>query len=189
MSTTNDVLESYKSEFRAFWIQPPIPRTSELATESIDRLPEPSGTVDNSRKVSVSKPEDCKICTPPNASAPAEVTTHLKNPRQAAIFWHLMSNYPTQQYDCCYIYDKKFRDEVDNFSFPGSINLINSDRLMNLNLEIQKLNPSMTQAQVSGTKLLALLNSLDHFDWAFLNDTTLSEPFWHALKDTSRICL
>ena len=185
MSTTNDVLESYKSEFRAFWIQPPIPRTSELATESINRLPEPSGTVDNSTKVSISKPEDCKICTPPNASAPAEVTTHLKNPRQAAIFWHLLSNYPTQQYDCCYVYDKKFRDAVDNFSFPGSINLINSDRLMNLNLEIQKLSPSMTRTEVSGTNLLALLNSLDHFDWAFLNDTTLSDPFWHALKDSA----
>ena len=181
-TTADEILESYKSEFRAFWIQPPRPRTSELAPEAIERLPEPTGKADNLRKVTISKPAECKICKPANASAPSEVKTDLKNPRQEVIFWHIMANYPTQQYDCCYVYDANFRKEVDRFAHPESVNLINSVRLMNLNLELQKLNQSMTLSQVNSTNFVALLKTLDGLDWAFLNDPKLSKPFWDALR-------
>jgi hypothetical protein len=178
----NDVLEAYKSEFRAFWIQPPLPGVGGLAQESIDRLPEPKGKADNSRKLTISKPQDCKICTPPNVSAPAEVKTKLKNPRQEAIFWYIMTNYSAQQYDCCYVYNKNFYDEVNRFAFPESVNLINSDRLMNLNLELPNLNKSMKLPEVNSTKFVVLLTRLDTLDWIFLNDPKLSKPFWDALK-------
>jgi hypothetical protein len=181
-TTADEILESYKSEFRAFWIQPPRPRTSELAPEPVERLPEPAGKADNLRRVTISKPDACKICKPANASAPSEVKTELKNPRQEVIFWHIMANYPTQQYDCCYVYDENFRKEVNRFAYPESVNLINSVRLMNLNLELQKLNQSMTLSQVKSTNFVALLTTLDTLDWAFLNDPKLSKPFWDALK-------
>ena len=41
-----------------------------------------------------------------------------------------MTNYSTQQSYCCYVYNKKFYDEVNRFAFPESVNLINSDRLI-----------------------------------------------------------
>jgi hypothetical protein len=178
----NEILENYKSEFRAVWIQPPLPRTSELAPEAIERPPEPTGKADNSRKVTVAKPDDCIICKPTNASAPAEVKTELKNPRQEVIFRHIIFNYPSQQYDCCYVYDENFRKAVNAFAFPESVNLINSDRLMNLNLELQKLNTSMTVSQVNSTNIVLLLTQLEPLDWVFLKDPKLSKPFWDALK-------
>ena len=181
-TTADEILESYKSEFRAFWIQPPLPRTSELAPEAIERLPEPTGKADNSRKVKIAKPVECKICKPAKASAPSEVKTELKNARQEVIFWHIIANYPTQQNDCCYVFDENFRKEVNRFAHPESVNLINSVRLMNLNLELQELHQSMTQSQVNSTNFVALLAKLDSLDWAFLNDPKLSKPFWDKLK-------
>ena len=184
-TSANDKLEAYKSEFRAFWIQPPLPRMSQLAPESIDRLPEPTGKAVNADKLTLPKGKVCKVCTPPNASAPAEVKTELKNPRQEAIFLHIMTRYQDQQYDCCYIYDESFRKEVNRFAYPESVNLINSVRLINLNLELPMLNTSMTSAQVKSTNLVALLARLDALDWAFLNDPKLSKPFWDALKNAA----
>ena len=174
-----DKLENYKTEFRAFWIQPPL---KGFGSQAIDHLPEPKGKADNSSKVTISKPEDCKICKPPSASAPAEVKTELKNPRQEAIFWYIMTHYQAQQYDCCYVYDEKFRKAVNAFAYPGSVNLINSNRLIKLNLELPNLNPSMTLTEVNSAKFVALLTQLDGLDWAFLNDPKLSKPFWDALK-------
>jgi hypothetical protein len=93
-----------------------------------------------------------------------------------------MTNYRTQQYDCCYVFNKNFYDEVNRFAFPESVNLINSDRLMNLNLELPNLNKSMTLSEVNSTKFVVLLTKLDTLDWVFLNDPILSKPFWGALK-------
>ena len=182
--SANDILlESYKSEFRAFWIQPPIPGKGRLGPTAINRLPEPKGKADNSRKVTISKPKDCKLCKPSDASAPAEAKTEFKNLRQETIFWHLMKLYKAHQYDCCYMYDKKFRTKVNDFAYPESVNLINSDRLMDLNLELPNLNKSMTLAQVKNSKkFVVFLTKLDTLDWIFLNDPKLSRPFWDALK-------
>jgi hypothetical protein len=52
---------------------------------------------------------------------------------------------------------------------------------MNLNLEVQNLNKSMTQSQVSSTNLVALLAKLEPIDWAFINDP-MAKTFWDALK-------
>jgi hypothetical protein len=185
-SSWSDLLEGYKSEFRAFWIQPPLPPHGEIGREAIDRLPEPSGKADNSNKVTI--PQKCTVCLPPDPSAKAgkgafaEPKTNMKNPRQEEIFWHILSKYKEQEYDCCYVYNEQFHKEVDEFAYPESVNLINSDRLMNLNLELQKLNKSMTLAQVSGTNVVVLLSQLEPLDWAFLSDPKLSNPFWDALK-------
>lgn len=176
-TSANDMLEGYKSEFRAFWIQPPVPRRSSF--------PEPTGAADNSTKVTLPKGKVCEVCTPPNASAPAEVKTELKNRRQEAIFWHIMTKYQAQQYDCCYIFDQNFRKEVNRFAYPESVNPINSVRLMSVNLELPKLNKSLTLAQVKSTDLVAFLTKLDALDWAFLNDPKLSKPFWDALKNVA----
>jgi hypothetical protein len=183
-SSWNDLLEAYKSEFRAFWIQPPPSRVGGLAPQSIDNLPEPTGKAgkpDNSSKLTIS--HDCTICPAPNPSAKAfeEHKTGMKNARQERIFWHIMSNYKAHQYDCCYVYNDAFHKEVNRFSVPESVNLINSDRMMNLNLTLHTLNLSMTASQVIGTQLVPLLTALEPLDWAFLKDTTLSAPFWTLL--------
>jgi Domain of unknown function (DUF4157) len=187
LGSWSDILEAYKSEFRAFWIQPPRPRVGALAPESIDILPEPTGKADNSRKVTISQPAKCTICPAPEPSAKAgksafaEPKTDMKNPRQEQIFWYILSHYQGQEYDCCYVYNETFHKEVNRFAYPESVNLINSPRLMDLNLELQNLNKSMTLSQVSGTKFVVLLAQLEPLDWAFLNDPKLSKPFWNAL--------
>jgi hypothetical protein len=185
--SADELLETYKSEFRAFWIQPPPPPPSGgIGQQAIDHLPEPKGKADNFTNVTISQPEHCKLCPPPDPSAKAgkaayaEPKTGMKNPRQEAIFWHIISHYQEQQYDCCYVYDKHFHDAVNDFAFPQSVNLINSDRLMNLNLEMRQLNKSMTLAQVSSTKFVEVLTQLEPLDWVFLKDAT-SKPFWDAL--------
>ena len=185
--SANDLLETYKSEFRAFWIQPPVPPPGGgIGQQAIDRLPEPKGKADNSAKVTVSQPEHCKLCPAPDPSAKtgkaayAEPQTGMKNPRQEAIFWHIISSYQDQQYDCCYVYDKHFHDQVNDFAFPQSVNLLNSDRLMNLNLEMRQLNKSMTPAQVGSMKFGEVLTQLEPLDWVFLKDA-VSRPFWDAL--------
>jgi len=183
-SSWNDLLEAYKSEFRAFWIQPPPPRVGGIAPQSIDNLPEPTGRAgkpDNSSKLTIS--HGCTICPAPDPSAKAfeEHKTGMRNARQEKIFWHIMSNYKAQEYDCCYVYNDAFHREVNRFSVPESVNLINSDRMMNLNLALHTLNLSMTVSQVVGTQLAPLLTALEPLDWAFLKDTTLSAPFWTLL--------
>jgi hypothetical protein len=184
-NSIDDKLADYKTEFRAFWIQPPVPPSGGLAPAAIDSLPEPTAKPDNSRQVIISQPQNCTVCPAPAASAKgafAEPGTAMKNARQEQIFWHIMSNYKAQQYDCCYVFNEKFHKEVNRFAYPESVNLINSDRLMNLNLELQKLNQSMTLAQVSSTSFVALLTRLEPLDWIFLEDMKLSKPFWDALQ-------
>jgi Domain of unknown function (DUF4157) len=187
----NDLLETYKSEFRAFWIQPPPrPPGGGIGQPAIDRLPEPKGKADNSREVIIFQPEHCKLCSAPAPSAKAGkgadavAKTGMKNPRQEAIFWHIISHYQDQQYDCCYVYDKHFHDQVNEFAFPEGVNLINSDRLMNLNLEVRNLNKSLTLTQVSNTKFAEVVARLEPLDWVFLNDGS-SKPFWETLTSSA----
>jgi hypothetical protein len=59
-TSANDILEAYKSEFRAFWIQPPLPPVRGLGAQAIDSLPEPKGNADNSRQVIISNPRIAK---------------------------------------------------------------------------------------------------------------------------------
>lgn len=181
-----DILEAYKSEFRAFWIQPPPPRTSALAPPAIDSLPDAKGKPDNSSKVTFS--HSCTICPAPDPSTKTakgafeKHETAMKNARQEQIFWHIILHYQAMQYDCCYVFNEAFHKAVDDFAFPASVNLINSDRLLKLNLELQTLNSSMTAAQISSTQLAPLLAALEPLDWAFLADPILSAPLWAAIQ-------
>jgi hypothetical protein len=181
-----DLLDAYKSEFRAFWIQPPPPRTGGPAPATIDSLPDAKGKSDNSTKVTT--PHNCTICPAPDPStktakgAYEKHETAMKNPRQEQIFWHIISHYQAMQYDCCYVFNEAFHKAVDDFAYPASVNLINSDRLLRLNLELQTLNSSMTAAQIGGSQLAPLLAALEPLDWAFLADPKLSAPLWEAIQ-------
>jgi hypothetical protein len=188
LTSSADVLESYKSEFRAFWIQPPIPRPGGIGVSVIDRLPEPTGKASNAQKVTIPAGQKCGICPAPVPSARAgkaayvNPSTGMQNPRQEEIFWYLLSKYPGQEYDCCYVYNQAFHDEVNRYAFPESLNLINSVRVMDLNLEVRALSPSMTREQLRGSRFVALLAKLEPLDWLFLNDPKLPKLFWDALK-------
>ena len=178
-----DKLEQYKSEFRAFWIQPPP--ADERFTLAIDNLPEPKGKADNSYKVSAT---NCTVCPAPDPkakSAYVKTETGMKNPRQEAVFWHLMTKYIDQQFNCCYVYNEEFHKGVDEFAYPESVNLINSDRLMNLNLELQTLQKGMDVDKVKKTKFYVEMRKLETLDWVFLNDPKLSNSFWKALEQAA----
>jgi len=182
-SHVDEKLEAYKSEFRAFWMQPPLVRTSILAVRDTS-FAEPTGKASNSRQVTIAPQKRCITCQPndPPGKPFAEPKTDFKNPRQEAIFWHIIDNYPDHGFDCCYVHNEQFHKEVNRYAYPESINLINSERLMELDLELQKLNKSMMLPQVSATNFVALLSQLEPLDWAFLNDPRLSKPFWDTLN-------
>ena len=164
-------------------MQPPLVRTSELALPDTS-FAEPTEKASNSRQVTIDPQRRCSTCPPndPSGKPFAEPKTAFKNARQEEIFWHIIDNYPTHGYDCCYVYNEQFHKEVNQFAHPESINLINSERLMNLNLELQNLNKSMARSQVSATDFVLRLSQLEPLDWAFLNHPKLSKPFWDALK-------
>jgi hypothetical protein len=128
----------------------------------------------------------CTICPPPKPSpakatgAPSNAQTNLKNERQEKIFWYLLSRYKDREFDCCYVYIPEFRKEVDAYAIPSSINLINSVRLLELNMEVRKLDRSMSNAEVGKTRFVELVRKLDALDWLFLKDQQ-STPFWTAL--------
>ena len=190
------IFELYKTEFRAFWIQPPNPSCAEgicLAAPDIDRLPAPTEKPDNTRRVD--ERAGCTVCSPTTSSktpakGPAGTETHLRNKRQEKIFWHLIDHYQQDQFDCYYTCSKAFRDAVDAFEIPESVNLINSARLLELNLTAQKLERSMKRGEVAKTGFAAAVEALDAVDWAFLRQQIktatgkgkASKPFWTSLK-------
>jgi Domain of unknown function (DUF4157) len=182
-SPVDEKLEAYKSEFRAFWMQPPLVRTSELAVPDT-RFAEPTEKASNSRQVTIDPQKRCSTCPPnePSGKPFAEPKTAFKNARQEEIFWHVIDNYPNHGYDCCYVFNEQFHKAVNEFAHPESINLINSERLMNLDLELQNLKKDMTRSQVGGTNLVGVLTKLEPLDWAFLNHPKLAKPFWDTLN-------
>lgn len=176
-------LEAYKSEFRGYWIQPTLARTS-LLDPGGTRFVEPDGKADNSKEVTIASSKQCSVCprNDPKGTGFVETKTDFKNPRQEEIFWYIITNYPDHGYDCCYVFNEDFHKEVNRFAVPESMNLIDSERLMELNLELQTLNKSMTKAEVGATSIVALLAQLEPLDWIFLSDRKLSKPFWDSLK-------
>jgi hypothetical protein len=178
----DEKMEGYKSEFRGFWIQPSFARTSLLAPGG-PRFVEPKGKADNSKQVTITADKQCSVC-PRNDPGKGfvEPKTDFKNPRQEEIFWHILTNYPNHGYDCCYVFNQSYHDEVNRFAVPESINLINSERLMKLDLEMQSLNKSMTKAEVAAKNIVVLLSQLEPLDWIYLSDTTLAKPFWDSLN-------
>ena len=79
---------------------------------------------------------------------------------------------------------------MDAFEIPESVNLINSARLLELNLTAQKLERSMKRGEVAKTGFAAAVEALDAVDWAFLRQQIktatgkgkASKPFWASLK-------
>jgi hypothetical protein len=106
----------------------------------------------------------------------------MKNNRQESIFWYLLSKYPANHFDCSYVCNKNFRDAVDAYDSPAGSNLSNSTRLIDLNIEVQKLNPVMTRTEVHQTNFQSAIEHLDAVDWTFLKDEKLSAPFWNSVK-------
>jgi hypothetical protein len=180
------VLAHYQSEFRAFWIQPVVPVKREkdvepIGVQAIENLPAKSTTdAASQRTITASCP-----CDPPpkTGSAPAPVSTSvktaLKHQRQKVIFDHLLANYPNFQ--CFYVCDAAFKKSVDDFAFPVGVNVVNSQRLLELNLRLQDLNTGMKPADVAQTNFRQAVLDLDSVDWAFLKDTKLSAAFWTDL--------
>jgi len=192
------VLEAYKSEFRAYWIQPPLPS---LACNPSAGCPvrigfpdlwAPDQTAKDTDEVEVSDPAKCTFCPEPKPaagkgakaaqSAPSKVKTGITGKRQQQILHYLMSHYREQQYACCYVYNADFRKVVNKFEVPAGINVANSLRLVNLTIELETMKPTMTRAEVDKTKLVDAVEKLDEIDWAFLQGK-LSAPFWELLKN------
>ncbi len=167
--------EVYKTEFRAFWIQPPLPPPrSGIGQPAIHRLPKEGEKPDNTQPVA--RPASCTDCSV------KDVKTGMKNKRQEAIFQHLLANYPTNEFSCLYACNPDFRKAVNSFDRPESANLVNSPRLLELNLALRDLKPAMTPKEASQTGFGLAVYRLDALDWAFLGDRRLSKPFWDALK-------
>jgi hypothetical protein len=183
-------LESYKTEFRAHWIQPVPPPVCSggicLAEPTINRLAAPGEKAENKDPVEVT-PADCTVCPEPKATgkdakpAPAKVKTHLKEKRQEQIFQYLISHYKQQQFACCYVYNPGFRAEVDKFYRPEGVNVINSARLMALTIELESMKPAMLRSEVEKLQFIDAMKKLDAMDWAFLRGD-MAAPFWELLK-------
>jgi hypothetical protein len=189
----NAAFELYKSEFRAFWIQPPVPPACQngvcLGTSASagGAFPE-AKPLGKQGTVTLGQGQDCDVCggaaTPGKgtASGPPSHATAMKNERQEAIFRYMVAQYPKDHFDCWYVCNKDFRDKVDAYDRPAGANVVNSARLIELNVELQKLTPSSTPAEIGQTNFQSAIEHLDAVDWKFLNDAKLSAPFWNSVK-------
>ncbi|MBZ5489558.1 MAG: DUF4157 domain-containing protein [Acidobacteriia bacterium] len=200
-SDWHTVFARYASEFRAFWLQPknqgscPIPGVCVGAGGNFPD-PIPIDPADKQPPITLGKDQNCKPCpTPAQGSTPPARSRvpQMKNSRQDAIFRTLMSNYSYQQFDCFYVCNKSFSDAVDAFTLPAGENVANSVRLMDLRLELQKLAPTMSLAELKQTKFEAAISALDDIDWAFLKERQtksakglhLSDPLWDLLRSAA----
>jgi len=106
----------------------------------------------------------------------------MKNGKQLAIFHQLLDLYKYRHFDCFYVCNDKFRQKVNDYDSPAGINVANSVRLIELNVELQRLTPSSTRTEVGQTKFQSAIEHLDGVDWSFLNDEKLSQPFWDSVQ-------
>jgi hypothetical protein len=186
---SQQVLAHYQSEFRSYWIEPVVPvkgdpRQGVRAVPPIQNLPAqaPDKPADSQHTVT-----DACPCNPPRpppgAPAPKKtsqsVTSALKSRRQEVIFRHSLKTYAN--FNCFYVCDPDFKKAVDDFAFPVGVNLVNSTRLLELNLEMQNLAPTMKPVDVAKTGFRKAVLGLDAVDWAFLKDKKLSDAFWKDL--------
>jgi len=172
--------ESYKTEFRAFWIQPepsPPPKGAFVppVNENFGASQEPAVNAD---PVTVSDPAACKVCTAGKQSVP----TKFKNRKQENIFWYLLKTYKLRQFDCFYVCSPDFRKLVTEFVFPESVNLVNSIRIQTLSAAIQSCTPQMTLTDPALVRAVAAARRLDAIDRQFLQVEEQSGPFWDQVK-------
>ena len=200
-------LEVYKSEFNAFWIQPPIPgstvkpaapageRGSRDQPITLARTSEESGfgeatalAAKDQFDVSLPSDQSCADCggsgsAGKSTAPPTTRKTNLKNARQKEIFEHLLQHYKKRKFECFYVCNDDFFNGVNSHVGGSSINLVNSTRLIGLNIELQSLTPGMTRAEVEKTGVRSVIESLDDVDWAFLSDGNTSPPFWKSATE------
>src|SRR5262249_3835758 len=100
----------YQSEFRGHWMQ-------SIGTSG-DPFGSDAAAATNTRKVKA---------TDPTTNQPVEQATSFKNERQEKVFWHMVDN--TYPFALPYATIQSFRDMVNNFASPQSINLVNSVRV------------------------------------------------------------
>jgi len=171
LSDWKSMFEEYKAEFRAYWVQPGFTLVD----------PDPLRTQGT---VTVPGSRACTSCPPPATTSPGmpppirQQSTNLKNKKQDQIFWKLINEYQHEEFDCLYVCNQGFRDAVDNFAFPVAENLVNSVRLVNLHIELQKLTPAITGAALLKTGFPQAMKDLDRIDWEFLSNEKLSAPLW-----------
>jgi hypothetical protein len=170
-------LEHYKAEFRAFSIQPP---------QSSFGKPKLIGPSTVRPSITLPSGQKCDACGG-TASAPTTQPTAMKNECQERIFLYLITNYPHERFNCFYVCNQDFRDAVNDYDSPSSMNLVNSTRLIDVSIAVQALTPGMTRAEVGKTNLQSAVERLDPVDWTFLKDEKLSDPFWVSVKDSAPV--
>jgi len=169
------VEEAYKTEFRAFWIQPeptPPPRGAFVpsVSQNFGSSQEPAS---NTQAVTVKDSGSCKLCT----AGKQTVRTKFKNNKQEKIFWYLLEEYKFDQFDCFYICSPDFRDMANNFVVPESVNLVNSVRIQALSDALQGCTQQMSLGDLALLRVITTAKDLDAIDRQFLRDQR-SRPLW-----------
>jgi len=170
--------ERYKTEFRAFWIEPePLPSPSPFPSGPSQSFSVQVNAL-NKYPVTIADPANCTACPPAGQSMP----THFKNQKQQNIFWYLKEIYARDHFDCFYVWDPDFRKMVDDFSFPQSVNLVESIRIQALVEAFRKVDPAAGNQDSALLRVLAAAKDLDNLDRQFLQDEGRSASFWTQLR-------
>jgi hypothetical protein len=177
--------ETYKSEFRAFWIEPePPPSAFPIGyTQNFG----PPVTASNKYGIAVN-PQNCPA-TAGCKSANQTVSTHFKNLRQENIAHYIMENYQKQHYDCFYVCDPNFRQKVDDYALSESANLINSIRIDKLVDAIKavglvwKADPKSVNPKFLYSLMQWEVIMLEPLDLEVLRDEKKSESFWSYFRE------
>lgn len=193
-SASATVLNAYKSEFRAYWLSSEIPVPTVSDPDGFRRIESPPLTgvhepgLPSNDVVKVDTRNCGLTCDPierpaptiggPAPAIPHEMTqsTNFKTKAQSTIFWHLIKAYPHRKFDCFYVCDASFREQVDRYTTIEGVNLINSLRLVALYDALSSRAPSAGQSDTR--KIVAVLRTLDDADWHFLKDTKRSSALW-----------
>ena len=97
----------------------------------------------------------------------------MKNKRQELIFWHIMDHYKGSKTIAVRSSTENFLKRWNSSTLQASVDLITSDRLLDLNLEIRKLNSSMKLEEIRSTRIIDFPTSI--------------KPFWDLWPRVRRI--
>jgi len=157
-----DAHNSYRSEFRAYWIGDGGPGQKHDVFGSPDK-PASNFTIS-------AQGEDGQVVDQP---------TKLANQRQQRILAHLVASYPWVA--TTYVADAAFRDMVDGFSLPVGVNVVSSVRIQALTDAIGVLQPDVRSTPRELSAVVDRTRELDDVDREFLRDREQAKPFWdHA---------
>ncbi len=157
-----DAHNSYRSEFRAYWIGDGGPGQKN----------DPFGSPDEPATNFTISAHDEK-------GEVVDQPTNLANQRQQRILAHLVASYPWVA--TTYVADAAFREMVDGFSLPVGVNVVNSVRIQALTDAIGVLQPDVTSTSRERSAVVDRTRDLDDVDREFLRDRAQSRPFWdHA---------